>query len=109
MAAGGTLAINGALWVGCGAANGTSGSHAGSYGTMTNNGGALKATSTGINPGNGSVTSSALLVINGGTNNLGTVSVKRSSGTSSFPHWDGWPGNLWRHRDDDEPECRRRR
>lgn len=85
LAAGGTLNISGALWVGCGAANGTSGSTPGSYGTMTNSGGALNATSTGLNPGNGSVTTSALLVISGGTNNLGAVTVKRSAGTASFP------------------------
>ncbi len=51
---------------------------------MTNNGGILNAASTSLNPGNGSVTTSALLMINGGTNNLGLVSIKRSSGTASF-------------------------
>ena len=51
---------------------------------MTNNGGTLRVAGISINPGNGSVSTSALLVINGGTNNLGTVSVKRSSGTAAF-------------------------
>ncbi len=82
LSAGSSLNISGALWVGCGAANGASGATPGSYGTMTNNGGTLNASSTGINPGNGSVSTSALLVINGGTNNLGSVSIKR--GTASF-------------------------
>jgi rhamnogalacturonan endolyase len=84
LAAGSSLNISGSLWIGCGT-NGTStGSTPGSFGSMTNNGGTLRASSTGLNPGNGSVSQSAVLVINGGTNNLGTVSVKRSSGTSGF-------------------------
>ena len=45
---------------------------------------ALNAASTGLNPGNGSVSTSALLVINGGTNNLGVVCIKRSGGTAVF-------------------------
>ncbi|HEY3761071.1 MAG TPA: polysaccharide lyase family protein [Verrucomicrobiae bacterium] len=86
MAAGSSLTVNGSLWVGSGTNGGSSSAGPGSFGTMTNNGGTLRANSTGINPGNGSVSTSALLVINGGTNNLGTVSVKRSSGTSAFPN-----------------------
>jgi rhamnogalacturonan endolyase len=82
---GSALNISGSLWIGCGAANGASGATPGSFGTMTNNGGTLNAASTSLNPGNGSVTTSALLVINGGTNNLGTVSIKRSkSGSGGF-------------------------
>ena len=82
LSAGGTLKIGGALLVGCGATGGSSGGTPGSYATMTNNGGTLTAASTGLNPGNGSVTTSALLVINGGTNNLGTVTIKRSNAGS---------------------------
>jgi len=85
LSAGSIMNISGSLWIGCGAVNGTSGATPGSYGTMTNNGGTLNAASTGLNPGNGSVTTSALLVINGGTNNLGTVTIKRSkSGSGGF-------------------------
>ncbi|HEY3762535.1 MAG TPA: autotransporter-associated beta strand repeat-containing protein [Verrucomicrobiae bacterium] len=81
MAAGSTLNISGSLLVGSGSTGGTGSGTVGSYGTMTNNGGTLTATTTSINPGNGSLsTASALLVINGGTNNLGSVSIKRSNG-----------------------------
>lgn len=85
LSSGSALKISGSLWIGCGATGGASGATPGSFGTMTNNGGTLTANSTGLNPGNGSVSTSALLVINGGTNNLGTVSIKRSSGTAAFP------------------------
>ncbi len=84
MSAGSTLRIAGSLVIGCGATGGASGSTPGSSGAMTNNGGTLNVASTSLNPGNGSVTTSALLTINGGTNNLGLVSIKRSSGTASF-------------------------
>ena len=87
VSAGGVLNISGALWIGCGQTNGASGATPGSYGAMTNNGGTLNAASTGLNPGNGSIGSSApgaVLVINGGANNLGTVAVKRSGATTGF-------------------------
>jgi rhamnogalacturonan endolyase len=85
LSAGGVLTISGSLWIGCGPTSGASGATPGSYGVMTNSGGQLTAASTSLNPGNGSVSSgSALLVITGGANNLGTVAIKRSSGTAAF-------------------------
>ena len=84
LAAGSAVNIAGSLLIGCGATGGTTGSTPGSYGTMTNDGGDLAALSTSLNPGNGSVSKSALLVINGGNNNLGNVIIKRSSGTANF-------------------------
>lgn len=84
LSAGGSLNISGSLWIGSGTNGSSSGATPGSFGSLVNNGGTLRATSTGVNPGNGSVSQSAVLVINDGTNNLGTVSIKRSSGTSGF-------------------------
>ena len=82
VASGGTLAITGGLYVGSGATGGTSGGGVSSYATMTNSGGILTAAATGINIGNGSISGNALLVISGGTNNLGNVTVKRSDAGS---------------------------
>jgi autotransporter-associated beta strand protein len=80
---GAVLNISGSLLVGCGSTAGTGSATVGSYGMLTNNGGTLTASSTYLNPGNGSVTVGCLLVINGGTNNLGATSVKRSAAGSS--------------------------
>ena len=81
LSANSSLAVGGSLLVGCGTNGGTSG--AGSIGFMTNNGANLSAATTTINPPNASQTS--LLIINGGTNSLGNVSVKRcSAGSGGF-------------------------
>src|ERR1035438_2558113 len=72
---GGSLTVQGALRMG------SSGS--GNTGFMTNNGGNLFATSASINPNN--ISSSCLLLINGGSNSLGNVTIFRSSsGSASF-------------------------
>ena len=84
VASGGSLTASGALNLGV-----TSSATLGSVGIVTNNGGTINVASTGINPGNGSLSSSTatsgncLFVINGGTNNLGSVVVKRSTSTGS--------------------------
>ena len=79
---GGALNISGALYIGSGATGGTSGGGASSFATVTNSGGLLTAAATSLNIGNGSVSTSPLLVISGGTNNLGNVSIKRSNAGS---------------------------
>jgi fibronectin-binding autotransporter adhesin len=76
MNAGSSLTINGALDISY-----NTSSKAAGLSSFTNNGGALMVESTAIN--NNSGTENALLVINGGTNNLGTTVISRSS-TSSF-------------------------
>ena len=82
---GGSLTVAGALLIGCGSAGGTSSGTAKSYATMTNNGGTISASSTTLNPANGSISGNCLLVINGGNNNLGTTTVKRTgSSTGGF-------------------------
>ena len=82
VAGGGALNISGSLYIGSGATGGSSGGGVSSYGIMTNSGGILTAAATSLNIGNGSVTTSPLLVITGGTNNLGNVIVKRSNAGS---------------------------
>ena len=72
VAAGGSLSVAGLLNVGS--------SGAGNTGFMTNNGGFLSAATTRINPNN--LSSTCRLIINGGTNNLGNVSIWRSSSSS---------------------------
>ena len=84
VASGGSLTASGALNLGV-----TSSATLGSVGIVTNNGGTINVASTGINPGNGSLSSSTatsgncLFVINGGTNNLGSVVIKRSTSTGT--------------------------
>lgn len=73
---GANLNVSGSLLVGCSPTGGTGTGSAGSFGILTNYGN-LIAPVTSLNPGNGSVSSPCLLQINGGTNNLGTVSIKR--------------------------------
>jgi len=85
MSGGSSFSVSGSLFVGSGNSGGSGGGTVTSVGFMTNNGGFLSASATGINPANGSLSGggpSALLVINGGTNNLGTTSIKRSSAGS---------------------------
>ena len=84
VASGGSLTASGALNLGV-----TSSATLGSVGIVTNNGGTINVASTGINPGNGSLSGSTatsgncLFVINGGTNNLGSVVIKRSTSTGT--------------------------
>jgi autotransporter-associated beta strand protein len=82
---GGSLTASGQLIVGSGPTGSGSGT-VGSYGAVTNNGGNLNVGSTAINGTGFALTSSSkncLLVINGGTNNLGNVTIKRNN-TGSF-------------------------
>jgi fibronectin-binding autotransporter adhesin len=72
LASGGSLFILGSLSVG----------NSSGIGTMTNNGGALSATSTAINPNNSSAAPSCILVISGGSNALGNVSIRRANPSS---------------------------
>jgi autotransporter-associated beta strand protein len=80
---GASLTASGQLIIGCNITNaGSSTGAPGSIGIVTNNGGTIAAGSTSLNPGNGSVTSGCLFVINGGTNTLGSVTIARSSAGS---------------------------
>ena len=72
LAAGGSLSMSGALQVGSSA--GTA--------TMTNSGGNLSASSTAINPNNSSAAPSCILVITGGSNSLGAVTIRRANPSS---------------------------
>lgn len=85
MAAGSSLTVGGSLIVGSGNTGGTSGATAGSSALMTNFGGALTASSTSLNPGNGSISAACRLVIAGGTNNLGAFSMQRGVGAANAP------------------------
>lgn len=80
LTAGSSVTVQGSLLVGSGATGGTGTGTAGCIGIMTNNGATLNASVTTINPANASA--SSLFVINGGTNNLGTTTIKRSSPSS---------------------------
>lgn len=77
-AGGGAVAAGGSLSVASQLNLGASGS--GNTGFFTNNGGALSAATTRINPNN--ISSSCRLIINGGTNDLGNVSITRSASSS---------------------------
>jgi fibronectin-binding autotransporter adhesin len=85
---GATMTIQGSLLIGCGITAGTSSGNSGSIGIMTNNGAFLNASATSVNPtdssGPSSTSQASLLVINGGTNNLGITTVKRSCTTTSY-------------------------
>jgi autotransporter-associated beta strand protein len=72
LASGGSLSMSGALQVGSSA--GTA--------TMTNSGGNLSASSTAINPNNSSAAPSCILVISGGSNSLGAVTIRRANPSS---------------------------
>ena len=78
LAGGSSVTISGALIVGSNPTGGSGSANPSAFGIMTNNGGALSAASTGLSPGNASVTASTRFVINGGTNNLGAVQINRS-------------------------------
>ncbi len=75
MTAGSTLTINGALDVSYGSSSKASGTA-----SFTNSGGVLMANSTAVNNNTG--TEVGLLVISGGTNNLGNTVVGRQGGSS---------------------------
>lgn len=84
---GGTLNAT-RLVIGSSATGGT-GTGASNFGRVTNNGGILIASSTMLNPGNGNQSTtvgtdaSPLLMIKGGTNRLGAVSIQRLAGSTS--------------------------
>jgi autotransporter-associated beta strand protein len=67
VASGGSLTMTGTL-----AAGGST------TGVFTNNGGMLAASAISVNPNNASAGSSCILVINGGTNDLGSVEIRRA-------------------------------
>ena len=83
--AGSSVTITGNLYIGSGLTGGSGGATVGAFGSLTNNGGALTATSTVLNPANQSIGTSCRLIINGGTNNLGAYSAQRSPGGASAP------------------------
>ena len=86
VSSGGALTASGQLLIGSGPTGSASSGNVGSYGTVINNGGTINVGSTGINPTGYALTSaskSCLLVINGGTNNLGAVTVSRSYSSST--------------------------
>jgi autotransporter-associated beta strand protein len=72
LAGGGSIDMFGTLQVGSSA--GTA--------TMTNSGGNLSAASTAINPNNSSASPSCILLITGGSNFLGNVSIRRANPSS---------------------------
>jgi len=84
LSSGSALSIGSTLIVGCGTSGALTGSTAVSSGVMTNNGATLAAATTYIGI-NGSVTANPLLVINGGTNSLGTLYLYRASGGNGAP------------------------
>ena len=86
VSSGGSLTASGQLLVGSGPTGSGSSGTVGSYGTVTNNGGTINVGSTAINGSGFALTSSSkscLFVINGGTNNLGAVTVSRSYSSST--------------------------
>jgi len=83
MALGSSLAISGQLNIGSDIFGGNnSTATVGCIGVMTNLGGTLTAASVSLNPRNASIGSPCRLVINGGTNSLGAVSISRSDAGS---------------------------
>jgi fibronectin-binding autotransporter adhesin len=86
IAPGGSITMSGNLNIGSDTSGGSSGgtSTVGGFGNVTNNGGTINAIATTFNPRNASLSSGnhALLVVNGGTNNLGNVDIHRPGGTS---------------------------
>ena len=97
LAPGGSLNVT-RLIIGSGSTGGTGSASASSYGRVTNNGGILIASSTLLNPGNGSLSStvgtdaSAILLIKGGTNRLGAVAIQRLAGSTTTPNTLGRDG-----------------
>jgi len=86
MAVGSSVTISGGLNIGSDLAGGNSGTAtASSFGSFTNWGGTLSAGSTSLNPRNASIATSCRLIIAGGTNNLGAVTIQRAPGGNSAP------------------------
>lgn len=86
MVAGSTVTISGGLNIGSDILGGNNGTGTvGSFGSFTNLGGTLTAGSTSLNPKNQSIGTSARLVIAGGTNTLGALSIARAPGGNSAP------------------------
>ena len=85
---GATMTVTGSILIGSNPTGGASSGNSGSIGIMTNSGAFLNASATQVNPvnsaGQSSTSQSSLLVISGGTNNLGTTTVKRSDITSGY-------------------------
>jgi fibronectin-binding autotransporter adhesin len=84
MSAGSSMTVSGGLIMGSDTGGGSGGATASgnSYGNFTNWGGTLSAASTSFNPKNASIGTSCRLVIAGGTNNLGAVSMQRGNSTA---------------------------
>ena len=79
---GGVLNVSGSILVGTGPTGDTSGtSDSISRGSVTNNGGTITATETRVNPNNRNAPN--YLIINGGVNDLGDLSVSRQNSSSS--------------------------
>ena len=86
MSAGSSVTISGGLNIGSDLAGGNSGTATvSSFGSFTNWGGTLSAGSTSLNPRNASIATSCRLIIAGGTNNLGAVTIQRAPGGNSAP------------------------
>ena len=87
---GATLNAN-RLLIGTGTTGSTGSGSGNSYGRVTNNGGILISSTTILNAPNGSLSTSTgtdaspILVIKGGTNRLGAVSINRTAGNGSNP------------------------
>ncbi len=79
IAPGGTLTASGTLSLGSGAVAGTA------FGIVTNTGGTLTVGGVSFNGNNASVNTSSKMVITGGTNNLGAVSLQRNAGGAGAP------------------------
>ena len=92
LAAGSSVNITGSLFIGSGVLGGSGSGTVGSIGFMTNNGATLNALATSLNAPNASVSASCLFVINGGTNNLGNVTINRGSGGNNAPPTVGTDG-----------------
>jgi len=86
LSVGSSLTLSGTLVIGSDLTGGNSGTATvGAFGSMTNNGGALTVAAVNLNPRNASIATSCLLMIKGGTNNLGAYSAQRSPGGNSAP------------------------
>ncbi|HSV28422.1 MAG TPA: autotransporter-associated beta strand repeat-containing protein, partial [Candidatus Omnitrophota bacterium] len=81
---GASLTASAAVHIGSNPFGVVGGATIGAFGRMTNNGGVITTATTTFNPNNQSLAAGnhALLVINGGVNNLGSVDIHRSGGTA---------------------------
>jgi len=86
LAVGSSLTVGGSLIIGADITGGSGGTATiSAYGSFTNYGGALNVGSVTLNPRNQSIGTPCLLLIKGGTNNLGAYSEARTSGGASAP------------------------